>query len=206
MVDFSRLKTTENINRCLMSTRADTCALCSLFHSRSFQEAHSNRSLFSIKNISRLSKLFSLFFSWNGLLRVLLIHFFCTMSFFSVHTAFRNNGTAASTPITKTTKTVTFAATLSTSREIPHRLDHSKKQHLRLWTSTTVTKKNLARNLQEWNSEFENKDWRQVVEEECFLKHPISGKKFHPFWRHVLEDATGMEFEDPCPVPNYLKD
>ena len=135
-----------------------------------------------------------------------LFHFFCTMSFFSVHTAFRNNGTADSTNITKTTKTVTFAATLSTSREIPHRLDHSKKQHLRLWANSAVTKKNLARNLQEWNSEFENKDWRQVVEEECFLKHPISGKKFHPFWNHVLEDATGMKFEDPRPVPNYLND
>jgi len=158
------------------------------------------------KYFTSFKTFFSVLLSWNGLLRVLLIHFFCTMRFFSVHTAFRNNGTAASTNITKTTKTVTFAATLSTSREIPHRLDHSTKQHLRLWASSAVTKKNLARNLQEWKSEFENKDWRQAVEEECFLKHPISGKKFHPLWRHVLEDATGMKFEDPSPVPNYLND
>ena len=155
------------------------------------------------KYFTSFKTFFSVLLSWNGLLRILLIHFFCTMSFFPVNTAFRNNGTAASTNITKTTKTVTFAATLSTSREIPHRLD---QQHLRLWTSSAVRNKCIARNLHEWNSGFENEDWRQVVEEECFLKHPISGKKFHPFWRHVLEDATGMKFEDPSPVPNYLND
>ena len=65
---------------------------------------------------------------------------------------------------------------------IPNRGSYSRRMRDRLWLNPHEFIENLNRNASEF--QFENYDWKQVVEEQDFSICPLTGRKIHPL--HAL--------------------